>query len=137
MLKLSQAYFKSGPMGIHSTTVQTVGMAKVKTHFKKPRPRYFFREWRRHRSYTQEELAGMIGVSPPSISQLENGKQGFDSSTLEALAEALRCSPGDLLMRNPLDDEAPWSIWDRIPKSDRAKLLPMLEAYAKTGTDRK
>ena len=75
---------------------------KVQTRFK-PRPqRYFFKEWRKHRGYTQEELAEMIGLTAPSISQLETGKQGFTDSTLEAIAEALNCGPGDLLMRNPL-----------------------------------
>lgn len=107
-------------------------MAKIKPNFKKPKPRYFFKEWRTYRGYTQEELAEMIGVSGPSISQLEKAKQGFSDSTLEALADALHCSPGDLLMRNPTDEDAPWSIWDNIEAIDRPKALAVLRAFVKT-----
>ena len=83
-------------------------MAKKVTPIPKPaHPRFFFREWRKHRGYNQEELAEIVGVTPSTISQLETGKQGFTDSTLVALAEALFCSPGDLLMRNPLDQDAP------------------------------
>ncbi len=107
---------------------------KVQTRFK-PRPqRYFFKEWRKHRGYTQEELAEMIGLTAPSISKLETGKQGFTDSTLEAIADALNCGPGDLLMRNPLDSEAPWSIWDRIPQAERKQALKVLLTFAKDGT---
>ncbi|MES0218028.1 helix-turn-helix domain-containing protein [Mesorhizobium sp. C280B] len=62
---------------------------------------YFFREWRKHRGLTQEELADKVGLRAPSISQLENGKQGFTDSTLAAIAKALDCRPGDLLLWGP------------------------------------
>lgn len=83
-------------------------MAKklVTPRAKPPKQRFFFREWRKHRGYNQEQLAEIVGVTPSTISQLETGKQGFTDTTLIALAEALSCSPGDLLMRNPLDTEA-------------------------------
>lgn len=113
-----------------------VSMAKkVVTNFKPPRRHYFFREWRKFRGFTQEELAEVVGLSPPSISQLEKGKQGFTDSTLEALASALSCNPGDLLMRNPLDEDAPWTIWDNIPKQDRPRAVQILKAFVKTGTN--
>jgi transcriptional regulator with XRE-family HTH domain len=110
---------------------QPVGMAKkVQPRFKAPRPRFYFREWRKHRGYTQDALADMIGVTTSTISQLETGKQGFTDSTLIALADALKCSPGDLLMRNPLDAEAPWSIWDNIKPEDRPQAIKTLESFA-------
>lgn len=115
------------------------GMKKVSPNFKPEKPRYFFKEWRKHRGLTQEELADLVGVTPPSISQLERGLQGFTDSTLEALAEALACKPGDLLMRNPLDEDAPWSIWDHLkPEQKRSAMLfirAMEEEAKKTGTD--
>ncbi len=103
----------------------------VTTRFKKPKARYFFKEWRKYRGYTQAELAEIIGVTAPSISQLESGKQGFTDSTLESLAQALACEPGDLLMRNPLDDAAPWSIWENIPAENRAQAIEVLKAFSK------
>lgn len=63
--------------------------------------RFYFKEWRKHRHLTQDELAAKVGVSASSISQLETGKQGFTDTTLIALSEALQCSPGDLLSINP------------------------------------
>lgn len=104
---------------------------------KPARPRFFFREWRKHRGYNQEELAELVGVTTSTISQLETGKQGFTDSTLTAIAEALNCSPGDLLMRNPLDTDAPWSIWEAVKKSDptrRDAIVAVVETMLKTGS---
>ncbi|AYD00001.1 helix-turn-helix transcriptional regulator [Neorhizobium sp. NCHU2750] len=114
-------------------------MKKVKPNFKKPKARYFFKEWRKHRGLTQEDLAERVGVSTSSISQLERGLQGFTDSTLEAIAEALSCKPGDLLMRNPLDHDAPWSILDTLqkaPEATRQQIVDYANYLMKTGTDR-
>ncbi|MET3601838.1 helix-turn-helix domain-containing protein [Martelella mangrovi] len=114
-------------------------MEKVVPNFKKERPSYFFKEWRKHRRLTQEELASRIGVSASSVSQLENGKQGFTDSTLEAYAWALSCNPGDLLMRNPLEENEMWSIWDQASKADPAKQKQLIDfaryVLSRTGTD--
>lgn len=110
---------------------------KVVPHPKPPKRVFFFREWRKHRGFTQEELADLVGVTASTISQLETGKQGFSDTTLLALAEALSCEPGDLLMRNPLDKDAPWSIWDNVkkaPVSMRQQIVTVVEAMLKTGT---
>ena len=40
---------------------------------------------------TTTELAKRVGISQAQISRLENGKQGFRSSTLRRIAEALGC----------------------------------------------
>lgn len=109
--------------------------SSVKPQPKPSRPRNFFREWRKHRGFTQEHLAEMIGVSTPSISQLETGKQGFTDSTLSALAEALSCQPADLLMRNPLDTEAPWSIWDKLQPAERKQFIEIMKTLQRNGTD--
>lgn len=77
----------------------------------------------------------MVGMTPPSVSQIENGKQGFTDTTLEAFAEALGCNPGDLLMRNPLDKDAPWSIWERLkPDQKRLAMGYMTALRDSTGT---
>lgn len=65
---------------------------------------HFIREWRKHRGLTQEALAASIGVSTATISQIENGKQGYTDTTLFDLAAALGCDAGDLLKRSPLSD---------------------------------
>lgn len=116
-----------------------VSMAKrVTPHPKPDKPRYFFKEWRKFRGLNQEELADLVGVTASSISQLETGKQGFSDTTLAALAEALSCSPADLLMRNPADEDAPWSIWDNVkkaPKEQRRAIVAVVETMLKTGSN--
>ncbi|TIN36888.1 MAG: helix-turn-helix transcriptional regulator [Mesorhizobium sp.] len=70
------------------------------------KPSYYFREWRKRRGLTQETLAEQVGLTASSISQLETGKQGFSDTTLAAIASALECRPGDLLLWGPDEAEA-------------------------------
>jgi len=115
-LKLSQAYFFSVGKWIQKMNESTIiSMTKVTPNFKQERPTYYFKQWRKYRGLTQEMLAERIHATPSTISQLETGKQGFTNSTLEALAEALNCQPGDLLMRDPLNGI--WSIQDQLLKA--------------------
>ena len=106
-------------------------MKKVVTRLKTERPRYFFKEWRTFRGLTQEALAERIGQTAPSISQLEKGKQGFTDTTLALIADALNCTPGDLLTRNPLQVDSIWSIWDNIPETDRPAALKALSGFTR------
>lgn len=100
--------------------------------------RHFIREWRKHRGYTQERLAEMVGVDRTYVSKIEKGAKRYDQPFLEAAATALRCDPADLIMRDPSEPGSIWSIWDQIAAPDRPKVARMLEAYVKkTGTDSK
>ena len=99
-----------------------------------PRP-HFIREWRKFRGLTQERLAERLEMVAPTISQLETGKQGYTQATLEALAEALDTDPASLLIRNPLDPEGIWSVWEALPTADRARAIEVLKALRRTGTD--
>jgi transcriptional regulator with XRE-family HTH domain len=65
------------------------------------RANHFIREWRKSKRLTQEKLAEMIGSTSGAISQLENGIINYTQPTLEAIAKALECRPGDLLNRMP------------------------------------
>ncbi len=111
-------------------------MTKVTPNFKQERPAYFFKQWRKHRGLTQEMLAERIGVSPPTISQIEKGKQGFTNSTLEALAWALNCSPGDLLMRDPTKPNNIWTIQEQLMKAtpeQQRQITDFVEFVLKSG----
>lgn len=84
-----------------------MGMAKKVTHNLKPeRPTHFIRAWRKYRGLTQEQLAERIEMTSGAISQLENGIINYTQPTLEAIAYALNCEPGDLLSRDPRIDDA-------------------------------
>ena len=47
----------------------------------------------------------MVGVTHGAMSQLERGFIKYTQPMLEALAEALRCTPGDLLTRAPKSED--------------------------------
>lgn len=71
---------------------------------KKPRvknARHFIKEWRKYRRLTQEVLAEKAGMTAGAISQLESGIINYTQPSLEALANALGCTPADLLGREP------------------------------------
>jgi len=107
---------------------ETAVMTKRVKSRLKHHPRHFIREWRRHRGLGQEQLAARVDMTTSSISQIETYKQGWTDETLAAIAEALQCSPGDLLIRNPLEEEAPWSIWDRLTAEKRRTFMRIIKA---------
>jgi len=96
---------------------------------KRQRGRLFLREWREYRQLSQDALASRIGKTQGLISQLENGKVNYTGALLEALSDALRCEPADLIMRNPQDPEAPWSIWDRLRPVERKQVIQFIEDH--------
>lgn len=100
---------------------------KVKPRFKMKR-KLFLREWRKHRNLTQDQLAERSSVTQGMISQLENGSTDYTGETLERLAHALDCQPGDLIMRDPTDTEAPWTIWETLSPVERRQAIGILQA---------
>jgi len=87
-----------------------------------PRRRTFLKEWREHRSLTQEQAAERIGVTQATLSRVERGVTPYDQDLLERIAFAYLCEPADLLMRNPTDKDAVWSITDNLRKADPVEL---------------
>lgn len=107
-------------------------MGKVKPRFKSGPPRHFIRSWRKYRGYTLEGLAEEVGVTHSAIQQLETGRTNYTQPMLEALAEVLHCTPADLIMRNPLDEESPWSImevWEKADAEKRRQMTRVLQAF--------
>lgn len=50
------------------------------------------------RKMSSIELAEKVGISPVNISRIKTGRlKGIRFSTLEAMCEALRCRPGDII----------------------------------------
>ena len=62
---------------------------------------------REGRGLSTVSLARRVGISQAQISRLENGKQGFRSSTLISIAEALETPPFFFFMS---DDE--WKTYE-------------------------
>jgi transcriptional regulator with XRE-family HTH domain len=99
---------------------------------KKP---HYIREWRKHRGLTQEQLAERIGITRSYLTKIENGARRYDQPFLEATAEALRCEPGDLVMRGPSQPEALWSILDGLSATQRVQAIAVIQALKATGSD--
>lgn len=97
--------------------------------------RHFIREWRKARGLTLEALSGLTGISAAAISRIETGGAAYTEHTLHALAQALRCEPADLIMRDPTDPEGIWSLWDRVPAELRPNVRAMLEAIGIRSAD--
>jgi putative transcriptional regulator len=62
------------------------------------------------RRMTLTELSERIGITLANLSVLKTGKaRAIRFSTLEAICEALRCQPGDLLEFAPTRAQRRWS----------------------------
>jgi transcriptional regulator with XRE-family HTH domain len=103
---------------------------------KPPKPRHFIRSWRKHRGLTLEQLADRVDTTHASLSRIERGLQPYNQYMLEALADALRCEPADLIMRDPLQEDSIWSIWSQVPPETRPVVVNMMRGVVgrKTGT---
>jgi transcriptional regulator with XRE-family HTH domain len=100
------------------------------------KPPHFIREWRKARHLTQEQLIARLiefggdtfPTTTASLSRLENYKQPYSQPLLEALADVLSTDAGSLIMRNPLDPAAFWSIWDHASTGERQQITAVAEA---------
>lgn len=94
----------------------------------------FIAQWRDHRNLTQEQLANRLGMTQSHLSMLENGKRGYTQETLEAIADSLGTDVASLIMRNPLDGDAIWSIWENAKPGERRMIVDIAKTVTKTGT---
>lgn len=102
------------------------------------KPRHYVKEWRKYRGLTQEQLAERIGKTHGAISQLETGKIDYTQGMIEALAEALRCEPGDLLSRNPTKEGAVVDllrIMQGASEHEQDRIIRIARELLKTGTN--
>lgn len=84
------------------------------------RPNFIY-EWRLARNITQKLLAELVGLTPATISQIENGGRDTTIRTLRSIAFALDVEPGWLLSRNPSDDIDAWSTVEELKKLPRGR----------------
>lgn len=91
----------------------------------------YFREWRKEKKLTQQQLAERIGTSKTRVSMKENGDEGWDDSYLAALSEALSVDPASLLMRDPNSRDSPWSLLESLKPESKAKVADYAETLKK------
>jgi len=73
-------------------------------------------------------------MSAAQLSRIETGRQPYTQDLLEACAGALRTDPASLLMRDPSDPEAIWSVWDQAKPGERRQIVEVARTLIKTGT---
>lgn len=121
-------------MDVKIRTGSNGSMPKKKSIKKRQFRRTFIREWRQHRNLTLEQLAGRLEMTASLLSMLERGQRGYRQETLEAIAEALQTDTGSLIMRNPQDNDAIWSIWENAKQGERQMITDIARTIVKTGT---
>lgn len=103
------------------------------------------RLWRKHRDLTLERLAARMqaifgddaafGTTPSNLSKVERGELPYSQPLLEALAVELRCTPADLLEREPgTEPEPPLDPLDGLTPPDRRRVEQMIELLRRTST---
>ena len=103
-------------------------MAKLAYPKRKQFRKTYIREWRLDRGLTLEVLADRIGIKASALSYLERGQSAYTQGTLEALAAALQTDPASLIMRNPNDVDAIWSIWDDASEAEKRQISDVVKA---------
>jgi transcriptional regulator with XRE-family HTH domain len=96
--------------------------------------RTFIREWRQFRNLTLEQLADRLDMTASHLSMLERGQRGYAQDTLEAVAEALQTDAASLLVRNPADPEAIWSVWEQAKPGERRQIVEIAKTLIRTGS---
>lgn len=104
---------------------------------KKKRPPDYIKAWRIHRGLTQREVCEPDDEDPwlttASLSRIENGKQPYTTDTLGRLAQIYKCTPSDLINRNPdkaedENDESPMALFEQLDPEQRQQAVRILRA---------
>lgn len=104
---------------------------------KRQRQKHFLKEWRDYLNLTQDVAADRIGVTQSKLSRIEGYKTPYDQDFLEEAAIAYGVSPASLIMRNPFDDNAVWSLQEQLAQATpekRQQVLDVAGVILKTGT---
>lgn len=86
-------------------------------------------ELRKARKYTQEELAEIVGIGTPNISNFETGKFSPAIETLERLAKALNVEVYELYLFKPLKSSDEIKKELEIAMNSDEKILRMLYKF--------
>lgn len=74
-------------------------------------------------------------MSHSQLSRIERLEQPYNQELLEALADLYMCDVVDLLIRDPLDPEGMWTLWDRAKPAERQRIRAVADALLReTGT---
>jgi len=97
---------------------------------------FYLREWRKHKSLTQEALGNLVGMTKGQVSEyergVEKGGRRYNETTIELFSKALNIEPWELLGRDPNKESSSLtSIFDHIPEESREQAVKTLESFVK------
>jgi len=95
---------------------------------KRSRKPTFIRQWRQHRGFSLDQLAERVPMDKGNLSKVERGLLPYNQELLERIADALMTDAASLLMRDPTDSAAIWSLWDRATLVERRQIEGMANA---------
>ena len=99
---------------------------------KQARRKTYLREWRKAKQgRTLEQVAEVLGMSQPQLGRIERGDSPYNQDLLEALAELYGCDVASLLMRDPSQPEAMWTLWEQAKPGQRRVIEAAAEAIVK------
>ena len=75
-----------------------------------------------------DQLADRVPMDKGNLSKVERGILPYNQDLLERLADALMTDPASLLMRDPTDSAAIWTLWDHASKVERAQIESVADA---------
>ncbi|MFZ9221392.1 MAG: helix-turn-helix domain-containing protein [Sediminibacterium sp.] len=85
-------------------------------------------QFRKAKDYSQEELASTIGISRPSLVQIESGKRNIDILEMQKFANTLGFSIDEFLTANPDQLSEPQTEYLTTPKkAQRRKSVPVFD----------
>lgn len=108
-------------------------MSQSLTMTREARQRYVLQRARQARGLTQRELGQRVGVSPATISQLENGRKTLKPGLAERLANALELQGQGLRQLLDTDDNTQWRRWiwrSHCTPNEKLLLLALLDRSA-------
>lgn len=88
----------------------------------------FIRQWRKHRGYSLDQLAERVPMDKGNLSKVERGLLPYNQELLERLAAALMTDPASLLMRDPTDSAAVWTVWENASAVERQQIESVVNA---------
>ena len=74
-------------------------------------------------------------MAPSNLSMLERGLRGYTQETLERIAEELGTDAASLLIRDPADGEAIWSLWDHAKPGQKKQIVEIATTITKVRAD--
>ncbi|MEZ2132721.1 MULTISPECIES: helix-turn-helix domain-containing protein [unclassified Sinorhizobium] len=102
--------------------------------------KHYIKQWRAYRGLSLRKLADRMEIEPgvpltshANIGRIENFEQPYTQEILEGLAEALECSPSDLLTVDPTKEGEVVDLVRLIDEKNRDQAIRILKAL--TGTD--